>query len=103
MLNDPSGNGHGAGFEWPIIRVRVIDGSPYGGSPVMQVCAVLDATDEEILKTCNSQDELKSHNDWTTVMRDPDKFNLSSNWRPVECGDAEKCGQGPRLHIFVIC
>ena len=75
---------------------RVIITNPFMGLVGMQVCAVKDATDEEILDVCNSKNPAGTTNGWGTVMRSNDEF-----WgkvAPVQCGD-----NPDRLHIVVMC
>lgn len=61
----------------------------------MQVCAVADATDEEILRVCNERNPAGTEAGWTTVFRE----------------DAEGLGRAPvtcklipeRRHFLVAC
>lgn len=57
----------------------------------MQVCAVADATDEEILAVCNAENRSGTELGWTTVHR-------SGRSAPVPCAD-----DPTRLHIMVNC
>jgi hypothetical protein len=61
----------------------------------MQVCAVADATDEEILAVCNTQNPSGTTAGWVEVVRD-DKEYPQLNPGP--------CAHHPeRLHILVSC
>lgn len=62
----------------------------------MQVCAHKDATDEEILKVCNSDNPAGTSNGWATVLHEDSEF-----WgptKPVQCVD-----DPDRLHYLVGC
>lgn len=62
----------------------------------MQVCAVADATDEEILAVCNRENPSGTKNGWSSVCRSDDEF-----WGkvgPVDC--AQESG---RVHFLVGC
>lgn len=62
----------------------------------MSVCAVKDASDEEILEVCNSQNPSGTSNGWGTVHKADDE-----TWGkigPVQCADDSE-----RLHIVVGC
>lgn len=59
----------------------------------MQVCAVADATDAEILKVCNGENPSGTQAGWTTVIREGE-----DNQRPVQCQSL-----GDRLHFLVSC
>lgn len=66
----------------------------------MQVCAVKDATDEEILEVCNSNNPSGTSNGWGEVIRTVEEgslFNTEQNL-PVQCGDDPE-----RLHFIVLC
>lgn len=65
----------------------------------MQVCAVDDATDEEILAVCNRENPAGTSHGWAKVIREPDEsFGQESNKAPVAC--AEHSG---RMHFLVLC
>jgi hypothetical protein len=74
---------------------RVIVTNPFMGLTGMQVCAVKDATDEEILTVCNRDNYAGTTNGWTTVYRDDSKFGKTA---PVQCE-----GHEDRLHFIVSC
>lgn len=61
----------------------------------MQVCAVSDATDEEILECCNALNPAGTQHGWSQVIRD-DKEAKQRN--PVPCATY----QG-RTHFLVTC
>lgn len=65
----------------------------------MQVCAVSDATDEEILEVCNKENPAGTTNGWGTVVRkiEEDTFT-TENMLPVQC---EK--EPDRIHFLVLC
>jgi hypothetical protein len=62
----------------------------------MQVCAMADASDEEILEVCNRENPSGTTNGWTKVIRD--NKDDPDNFVPVVCGDFPE-----RLHILVAC
>jgi hypothetical protein len=66
----------------------------------MQVCAVKDATDEEILEVCNRENPSGTTNGWVRVIRSigEDDEMLSDGYLPVECDD-----DADRLHFMVGC
>jgi hypothetical protein len=75
---------------------RVIITKPMVGAVHMQVCAVNDATDEEILAVCNRENWSGTQNGWATVCRSDDEF-----WGkvgPVPCADNPE-----RTHFIVAC
>lgn len=62
----------------------------------MQVCAVNDATDEEILAVCNHANPSGTTNGWVDVCKEDDEF-----WgkvAPVQCND-----NPDRIHYIVAC
>lgn len=61
----------------------------------MQVCAVPDATDEEILDICKKENPAGTSLNWVRVAREADE---DENIRPVPC---EK--YPGRTHFIVIC
>jgi hypothetical protein len=73
---------------------RVIVTKPMVGITAMQVCCVKDATDEEILAVCNSENPSGTTNGWGVVIRN----NEMGYANPVVCG-ADK----ERLHILIVC
>lgn len=62
----------------------------------MQVCAAKDATDEEILAVCNSENPAGTSAGWTTVLRTPEGNFVGL--APVTCED-----NPDRLHFIVGC
>lgn len=66
----------------------------------MQVCAEPDATDEEILHVCNTENPAGTTNGWGIVVRENnlEENNMGENCAPVQCEDDE-C----RLHFLVLC
>jgi len=79
---------------------RVVVTKSFVGICHMQVCAVKDATDEEILEVCNRVNPSGTSAGWGVVVRD-----LSQAWDdsradmlPVECSDYKG-----RLHFLVGC
>jgi len=61
------------------------------------VCAVKDATDDEILQTLNSQYPSETSNGWCVVVR-PGKEAYNENQMPIPCQDDSE-----RQHIMVAC
>lgn len=74
---------------------RVITTKPVQGLCHMQVCAVADATDEEILSHCNRDNPSGTSNGWCSVVRD-DKEHPQAN--PVVCSE-----HPDRRHFLVAC
>lgn len=80
---------------------RVIVTNPMVGICHMQVCAVSDATDEEILSVCNRQNASGTSNGWSSVIRED--APSSETWptekmKPVACKDYPD-----RRHFLVAC
>lgn len=71
---------------------RVLITRPFYGLAAMQVCAVADATDQEILAVCNTRNPWRASG-WSMVVRD-DKEHPNCN--PVQCEE-----HPDRLHILV--
>lgn len=61
----------------------------------MQVCAVADATDEEILEVANVENPSGTRNGWSKVAREDYE---NENARPVVCADDPN-----RKHFILIC
>lgn len=59
----------------------------------MQVCAVADAADEEILAVCNTQNPSGTSNGWARVVRSGEE-----NLLPAVCGQ-----DAGRMHFLVTC
>jgi hypothetical protein len=66
----------------------------------MQVCAVKDATDEEILAVCNRENPSGTSNGWSEVVREIDESCAyrTKNMQPGQCETYED-----RMHFIVIC
>ncbi len=65
----------------------------------MQVCAVEDATDDEILEVCNRENQPGTTNGWSRVIREPDENRSESHHSaPIPCED-----MAGRLHFLVVC
>lgn len=78
---------------------RVIVTKPFHGICWMQVCAVDDATDEEILDVCNKENPAGTTNGWMTVIRNrEDLVLLDERSLPVPCQD-----EPGRTHFLVSC
>lgn len=75
---------------------RVVVTQAFCGICHMQVCAVADATDEEILAVCNRENPAGTSNGWGSVCRSNDE--LWGTVGPVACGD-----DPTRLHLLVAC
>lgn len=74
---------------------RVIVTKFFNGIASMQVCAVADATDEEILSVCNAENPSGTSLGWCEVVRqDLDHPNRN----PVACAD-----DASRVHLLVYC
>jgi hypothetical protein len=61
-----------------------------------QVCAVADATDEEILREANWQNPSGTRHGWLKVIRD----TIDPDTEPVPCASGEL---GARIHFLVEC
>ncbi len=79
---------------------RVIITRPFIGICNMQVCAIKDATNEEILAVCNKENPAGTTNGWREVVRteDPDSLFSTRESLPVRCEDNPE-----RLHLIVLC
>jgi hypothetical protein len=79
---------------------RVVVTRPMIGLVAMEVCAIKDATDEEILATCNRENPSGTSNGWSVVIRKAKKGDMFATRKtiPVKCGDDKN-----RLHIMVLC
>ena len=80
---------------------NVLITNPMLGICGMQVCAHKDATDEEILLKCNTDN--RTGNGWVTVVRKKeDSFFVNDsgepNDLPGQCRDYED-----RMHLIVLC
>jgi hypothetical protein len=80
---------------------RVMVSRPMVGLFAMQVCAVDDATDEEILSVCNSQNPAGTSNGWMMVVRKEGDVTPDANGNtglPVPCTEIKG-----RRHFLVVC
>ena len=83
----------------PSVLPRVQVTNPFCGLVYMQVCAVNDATDEEILEVCNRENPCGTTNGWAGVFRDgSDELMSGGKSAPVKCDDHEG-----RTHFMVYC
>lgn len=82
---------------------RVCITMPFAGLRAMQVCAVKDATNGEILEVCNKENPQLTTGGWHTVVRTKeDAEGLTS--REDETPLPGQCVECPdRLHIIVLC
>ena len=65
----------------------------------MQVCAVSDATDEEILEVCNRENPSGTSNGWSIVFREiGDAADIGQGALPGPCEDFPE-----RIHYLVVC
>ena len=82
-----------------IASERVCVSMPVAGVYAMQVCAVDDATDEEILYVCNRDNPSHAgYTKWNEVVRDPKKSNLGPGAAPGPCAELKG-----RIHFIVRC
>lgn len=74
---------------------RVVVSRFFCGIAHMQVCAVADATDDEILAVCNRENPSGTSLGWSRVCR-----ANSEHWvtAPVQCEDDPS-----RIHFLVAC
>ena len=78
---------------------RVVVTKAFHNVVTMQVCAVDDATDEEILEVCNRENPSGTTNGWGEVIRKPnDSLFQAENTAPVKCADHKS-----RTHFLVLC
>lgn len=78
---------------------RVLVTRPIIGICFMQVCAVREATDEEILQICNQENPSGTSNGWSTVYRgDTDWLGERFQCAPVVCESNPE-----RAHFIVGC
>ncbi len=72
---------------------------PFAYIFTMQVCAVDDATDDEILSCCNRKNPSGTTNGWSKVIRNPSgRLGEGENTAPVSCDD-----HAGRTHFLVLC
>lgn len=80
---------------------RVLVTMPYAGLRAMQVCVVEDATDEEILAVCNSENPQIVLGGWHTVVR---SIEHAKRCGVDEVSAPGKCAEcSGRLHKIVLC
>jgi len=77
---------------------RVIVTKSFCGICHMQVCAVADATDEEILEVCNVQNPSGTSGGWQEVIRTVTEDNRLERLLPVTCKDHQD-----RKHFLIVC
>lgn len=79
------------------LEPRVLTTRPIVGLCLMQVCAVLDATDAEILAHCNAANPAGTEQGWVAVIRsaDPARARVA----PVSCSSHPDT----RVHLLVEC
>lgn len=79
---------------------RIIITKPIVNICTMQVCAIKDATDEEMLEACNRENPSGTNNGWSQVIRAVDEENMfkGKNKQPVICKD-----HPDRIHFLVLC
>lgn len=77
---------------------RVIITAPIIGPAHMQVCAVSDVSDEEILEVCNRQNPSGTQLGWARVHRANDPGGLIEKTAPVQCAQ-----HADRTHFLVNC
>ena len=78
-----------------VVLARVIVTNPMIGLIHMQVCAVKDATDEEMLEVANKENPAGTSNGWGIVLRGSAEHE---NQRPVQCDS-----HPDRLHFILVC
>jgi hypothetical protein len=83
-----------------LTEARVIVSSPFVNIVTMQVCAMADASDEEILEVCNRENRSGTSNGWSEVLRvaEPESMFKDENKLPVTCSD-----NPDRKHFLVLC
>lgn len=80
---------------------RVVITKSVIGLTGMQVCAVKDATDAEILEHVNKKNPSGTENGWSKIINTSDdlrELKMGENCLPVQCSD--DC---ERVHKLVIC
>ena len=78
---------------------RVVITRPIMGICGMQVCAVKDASDKEILEVCNRENPSGTTAGWGTVIRRVKKGDFMTKENlPVICADDSN-----RKHFIVLC
>ncbi len=78
---------------------RVEISMPIVGITAMQVCAISDATDEEILEVCNRENPSGTEHGWTTVFRKlEDVSGIGKGGLPGNCEEYPE-----RVHFLIFC
>ncbi len=78
---------------------RVVVSRPVVFIGMMQVCAVDDAWDDEILEVCNQENPSGTTDGWSLVIRRPDgSLGQEGNKAPVPCED-----HPGRTHFLILC
>ena len=67
------------------------------GIYAMQVCAIKGASDEDILRVCNTMNPAGTTNGWSTVFRKIDEHH-GENMLPIPCKDYPN-----REHLIIFC
>lgn len=75
---------------------RVVVSRAMVGIYGMQVCACKDASDDEILNVCNTENPAGTSNGWTCVIRDAEREGPKCV--PAQCADDPE-----RMHFLVTC
>ncbi len=75
---------------------KVVVTIAFMGFCAMQVCAHEDATDEEILVVCNSENPSGTRGGWSKVVREEKDGPKGS--MPIRCDD-----NPDRFHFIVLC
>ena len=78
--------------------MRVMVTRPIVGISFMQVCAVLDASDEEILAVCNQENPAGVAQGWVKVHREADHGFPHQHLGPVPCEEHPE-----RVHLLASC
>jgi len=83
----------------PTGMARVLVMNPLAVLSGMAVCAVADATDEEILDVCNRENPSGTRGGWSSVVRTLDQtINNNEGQVPCPCRDHPE-----RMHFLVFC
>ena len=80
---------------------RVLVTMPYAGFRAMQLCAVADATDEELLAECNKDNPQLVTGGWHHIIRsleDCKKHGINENAVPGDCVECKG-----RKHFIAVC
>lgn len=74
-------------------RVEIV--APFVSLIAMRVCAVKDASDEEVLEVCNRDNHAGTQLGWCTVARENYEREEA---RPITCSE-----NADRVHLMVLC